>query len=417
MSHTMNPPTRPFLPYNNPALNSVEDLNSFNPKRFSQQSEAPMIAKPQPMAPYIHLDQSTNAKIARAERANATTISRRGLLGVRVLAIALRAGQLLGAMGMLLCMMFVRKLDDITGWICRVPPAVAIFHIVYYIYHVACSDRVRTPRSSVSYFLFASVVDLAIISFYAFIAILSYRQHQGVTDGAWGTIFNDDGAASKIFITVFLTACVCGALAILSLLVTLYLIRIFRHLASLSADQNPFLMDEKDTTAYTPLGKRWSNSTTTTAVAAGAPSLPEISKAVPFLTTRNSDLSVRDSAYYTNIPVPSKTARHSLYPATGHLYPASGPVYDNAPKKSAATADSSGDSVRSVQRGKKTWGNLKAPTQPKRKDSGASSIYNGAPAPVEMRSTSSSLQPEASKGDRDWSFSFRKRSGAQDASP
>lgn len=121
MSHPMNPPTRPFLPYNNPALNSVEDLNSFNPKRFSQQSEAPMIAKPKPMAPYVHLDQSTNAKIARAEHANATTISRRALLGVRVLAIALRALQLLGAMGMLLCMMFVRKLDDITGWICRVP--------------------------------------------------------------------------------------------------------------------------------------------------------------------------------------------------------------------------------------------------------------------------------------------------------
>ncbi|KAH8154999.1 uncharacterized protein LAJ45_00007 [Morchella importuna] len=374
-----------------------------------------MIAKPKPMAPYVHLDQSTNAKIARAERANATTISRRALLGVRVLAIALRALQLLGAMGLLLCMMFVRKLDDITGWICRVPPAVAIFHIVYYIYHVACSDRVRTPKSSVSYFLFASVVDLAIISFYAFIAILSYRQHQGVTDGAWGTIFNNDDAASKIFITVFLVACISGALAILSLLVTLYLIRIFRHLASLSADQNPFLVDEKDSAAYTPLGKRWSDSTTATA----APSMPEISKAVPFLTTRNSDLSVRDSAYYTNIPVPSKTARHSLYPATGHLYPAGGPVYDtpaDTKKSATATVESSGESMRSVKRGKKTWGNLKAGTMPKRKDSGSSSIYNGAPAPVEERSTSTSLQPE-SKGDRDWSFSFRKRSGAHDASP
>lgn len=126
MSFTMNPPVRPFLPYNNPSISSVEDLNAFNPKRISQQSAEPVIPKPQMTAPYLQLDQSVNAKIERAHRLNASPISKRGLLIMRILGILLRIPQLAGAMGLLVCMLFVRKLDDMTGWICRVPVRASI---------------------------------------------------------------------------------------------------------------------------------------------------------------------------------------------------------------------------------------------------------------------------------------------------
>lgn len=121
MSIAMNPPVRPFLPYNNPSISSVEDLNAFDPKRISRQATEPPVPRLQLMAPYVQLDQSITAKIERAHRQNAAPISKRGLLIVRSVAILLRVLQLTGAMGLLVCMLFVRKLDDTTGWICRVP--------------------------------------------------------------------------------------------------------------------------------------------------------------------------------------------------------------------------------------------------------------------------------------------------------
>lgn len=212
-----------------------------------------------------------------------------------------------------------------------------------------------------------------------------------------------------------------SVLTILSIFNTLYLVRVFRRLANLPVDQNPFLDDN-----YIPLpSKRWSQST----AASSAPSLPEVSKAVPFLQTRRSDApSFRDSVLYTNVPVPPlHTPRHSqLYPATGHLYPASGPVSHNRPEdrakgvgttittKEIITETDSTTQAPSIaprsKRVKKSWGNLKAPTTTKRKESSG----EGEVA-VETRTTSSSLQPE--EGGREWSFSFRRRSGASAGAP
>lgn len=199
-----------------------------------------------------------------------------------------------------------------------------------------------------------------------------------------------------------------SGLTSLSVLNTLYLVRVFRRLASLPVDQNPFLED-----LYTALpSKRWSQSTGVSA----APSLPEVSKAVPFLQTRRSDApSFIDSIKYSNVPVPPPhTPRH--YPATGHLYPASGPVSYAGPEESVAAATATKAAITQSpiiqapsiaprsKRVKKSWGNLKAPTTTKRKESGASVVVE------ETRSTSTSLNPE--EDGRQWSFSFRKRSGA-----
>lgn len=196
-----------------------------------------------------------------------------------------------------------------------------------------------------------------------------------------------------------------SGLTFLSVLNTLYLVRVFRRLASLPVDQNPFIED-----TYTPLpSKRWSQSTT----ASAAPSLPEVSKAVPFLQTRRSDApSFIDSIKYSNVPVPAPhTPRH--YPATGHLYSASGPVPYAGPEestKAATTAKAAITHAPSIvprsKRVKKSWGNLKAPTTTKRKES-TGSVDIGV---AETRSTSTSLNPE--EDGRQWSFSFRKRSGA-----
>lgn len=132
MSIAMNPPVRPFLPYNNPSISSVEDLNAFDPKRITRQATEPPVPRLQLMAPYVQLDQSITAKIERAHRQNAAPISKRGLLIVRSVAILLRVLQLAGAMGLLVCMLFVRKLDDTTGWICRVPVRTSTFLSLFF---------------------------------------------------------------------------------------------------------------------------------------------------------------------------------------------------------------------------------------------------------------------------------------------
>lgn len=207
-----------------------------------------------------------------------------------------------------------------------------------------------------------------------------------------------------------------SGLTFLSTLNTLYLVRVFRRLASLPVDRNPFIEDN-----YTPLpSKRWSQSTT----ASAAPSLPEVSKAVPFMQTRRSDASsFIDSIKYSNVPAPPPhTPRH--YPATGHLYSAAGPVLYTGPEDSTKAATATKAAIMEApatlapsiaprsKRVKKSWGNLRAPTTTKRKESsGTVDMDMGAGAGVaETRSTSTSLNPEADG--RQWSFSFRKRSGA-----
>lgn len=62
------------------------------------------------------------------------------------------------------------------------------------------------------------------------------------------------------------------------------------------------------------------------------------------------------------------------------------------------------------KRVKKSWGNLRAPTTTKRKESSGTVDMNMGVDAAETKSTSTSLNPEADG--RQWSFSFRKRSGA-----
>lgn len=183
-------------------------------------------------------------------------------------------------------MLMMRGMDSWTGWICRVPPAVAIVHVVYAIYHLSGSYRLKTPGSSKVYFLLASSVDVAIVCFYAFMAVLSWRQHAAGRDMNWTTVFHDDSIDQKIVFTVFLAACAGAGLTFITLGCSLYLVHAFRKLDSLPPDYNPFVEDEDPHLAVNEK-LRWSSSTadSETALLQGKNPMQE-QRTRPFAATR-----------------------------------------------------------------------------------------------------------------------------------
>jgi hypothetical protein len=150
-------------------------------------------------------------------------------------------------------------------------------------YHLSGSYRLRTPGSSKVYFLFSSSVDVAILCFYSFIALLSWRQNVAGKDMTWTTVFHADGMDGKIVFAVFVTTCAAGGLTLLTLGCSIYLVNACRKLASLPPDHNPFVEDEDPHLAINE--KRWSASSadSETALLTGS---PKAERTLPFAATR-----------------------------------------------------------------------------------------------------------------------------------
>jgi hypothetical protein len=160
-------------------------------------------------------------------------------------------------------------------------PAVATVHTFYAIYHLSGSYRLKTPASSKVYFLFSSSIDCAILTFYAFTGIASWRQHAaGGEDMKWTTVFNDIEINSTIVFTVFLLVCITGGLTLITLVLSLYLIHALRKLANLPPDANPFVEDEDPHLSVKE--NRWSSST----VDSETSFLDSEKRTVPFAATR-----------------------------------------------------------------------------------------------------------------------------------
>lgn len=237
----------------------------------------------------------------------------------------------------------------------------------------------RTPSSTIGYLLFASTVDLAIISFYSFIAVLSWRQHSLGNEMDWATIFTKGGSDEKILLAVFLDACVSGGLTIVSVMFSVYLTLTFRRLANLPPDMNPFL-EAKGSLTRKP-AKRISASTIAS------------QKSIPFASTRHPRP--------IDIPSPKESARFSFPQAASTASPRAS-IMSEAPRYSAISLNDSprnshdmsrhsqAESPQSSPRGikKKTYAPLQA-NSPKRssglRDSRATSANLGAENESEWR--------------------------------
>lgn len=91
----------------------------FNPKRVTEEAEAARNAPPRPVptGPFFNATAPARKRAAHSR----SPVSKTLVKLARYANLLLRVGQLLGAMGLLVCMLLVRGVDDISGWICRVP--------------------------------------------------------------------------------------------------------------------------------------------------------------------------------------------------------------------------------------------------------------------------------------------------------
>ncbi len=157
--------------------------------------------------------------------------SRRVQLGLRILA-------LLGALGLLFCVIAIKGTSGSLGWIIRIAPSVGLLHTLYAVYHLCRSATGRTAASSSSYMLFAAMIDAGLLPFLAFSAFMAHNEHISGAYG-WNTLFDVPLMTWYIVYTTFLLCVIEGGLLLISLVLGVYLAIIFRKIAKLPPDMNP----------------------------------------------------------------------------------------------------------------------------------------------------------------------------------
>ena len=249
---------------------------------------------------------------------------------VRVVQLLLRICAILGAAGLLVCVICIRPTGSSTDWIIRVPPGIAIFHCMYAIYHLSRSSKGRTPSSSASYHIFASIMDAGLVPFLAFTALMAYKEQlEPINDeGHWKTLFGTDFATEKVTQSTFLIATTTGGIHVASLCISVYLALMFRKISQLPPDMNPL---EDNLTSRTRSHKR-NKSSLSMAVSETAMnrdshlSAPLIdsptNRTVPFIHTRNDSAISFGSPTRRSNPHARNDSRNDL-PSQVYHQPAS----------------------------------------------------------------------------------------------
>ncbi|KAK6534125.1 hypothetical protein TWF281_005463 [Arthrobotrys megalospora] len=257
------------------------------------------------MSMETHLKRQANIQMARR-----TIIA---LKASRWLMLVARLLQLVAAIGLVVLLITLRGMDTINGWIMRVPPGVAILHVVYSIYHNARDPKERPPTSSAGYALFAVGSDCCLIPFYVFIAMWTWQQRAQMiatpdNPDNWVSVFNKDNPEFNqlmVFIS-FCTSCAGGGLMVITVLLGLFIAITFRRISRLPPDMNP--LDDSVYTSLTtrPSSKRFSKSSNSSSDSFEKSASRDVSpqRAVPFLEVRTKNGSLnweftKDSDSYT----------------------------------------------------------------------------------------------------------------------
>ena len=199
----------------------------------------------------------------------------------------------------------------------------AILHTVYAVYHLSRSSKGRTPASSASYMLFAAIVDVSLIPFYAFSALMARQEYtESPSPDRWQTLFNDDSITYKIVYSTFLISVTCGGLHLVSCIMSLYLGVLFRKISRLPPDMNPLednltsrhkrnkssLLDNRTSQAST------ANLNNSSGVKVDDPLISPV-RSVPFMHTRNDS-----QTKISDVPHPKDSPRSSRFDVSAPFY-------------------------------------------------------------------------------------------------
>ncbi|KAG9674555.1 hypothetical protein KCU99_g6549, partial [Aureobasidium melanogenum] len=154
---------------------------------------------------------------------------------------ALRLLQLAAALGALICVIIIRGVNDVQGWILRIPPAVDAVVCAYALYNLQRSPKRRPATSSASYNAFSFFVDIALLPFYVFIAFYTATNWTMApdADGRWSTFFHSASKDGKVLESAFLIGTVAGALHLFSTPIDVYLFSTFKKISQYPPDMNP----------------------------------------------------------------------------------------------------------------------------------------------------------------------------------
>ncbi|WEW57193.1 hypothetical protein PRK78_002655 [Emydomyces testavorans] len=316
----------PFL-YDPPPRCKLDPPSApFNPKAYTQASQAPSSPKSKRTGPLVNFNQHPDyfGLIANG-RGNIKKMSPRTKQRVkyaRWFQLALRTLTLIGALGILFCVICIKGTTVTLAWMIRVPPCVSIIHTIYGIYHLFRSAAARTPASSASYMLFASVLDAGLIPLYVFTGIVANVEYESKPYG-WDTLFGTKEAKEQIVHATFLACSTVGGFHLISLGLDLYLAIIFRKISKLPPDMNP-LEDNLTSRGHkrnkSEIAEKYLSQSTTGSGELNRKSLVEEplipTRAVPFMHTRTDSSSTLSGKEFRGTESP----RSSYYSAQSHHY-------------------------------------------------------------------------------------------------
>ncbi|KAK4632405.1 hypothetical protein CLAFUW4_03189 [Fulvia fulva] len=245
---------QPFL--YDPAPNSRPlsyPYSDFNPRAATQSHYAAMTERAerqkrkaaQDGRPLINFNQHPDSYMVvnnpTVDHKPLSPSTKRNIIWTRWSQFVLRLFQEIGALGILVCVICLKMKNDGPGWIIRVAPAWDAVITMYAIYHLLRPAKNRTPASSASYHFFALFMDTGLIPFYVFIALFARQnwEQAPADENRWTSFFSTTYATTTVIWTTFIASIVVGGLHLVSILLDLYLIVMFRKIANLPPDLNP----------------------------------------------------------------------------------------------------------------------------------------------------------------------------------
>ncbi|KAF4636380.1 hypothetical protein G7Y89_g1688 [Cudoniella acicularis] len=355
-----------------PFLYDPIKIKEFDPKAVTRASQQPKPRRVKPEGPLVSFNQHPDSYlILPYGKTNSKPMNpsvKKWIKWMRIFQLFLRCLEVLAAGGLLAMMIIIRGVDDVTGWIMRIVPGVAILHTIYGVYHLSRKAAGRTPASSASYMLFASFFDVSLIPFYAFSALAA-----DVHQETWTVTLNNQELVVTFSEIVFVTATTAAGLHLISLVVSLYLAVTFRKITNLPPDMNP--LEDNLTSRH----KRSKSSISTAATLSSSEkrlSTPleekrssgatyeDLSRppTMPFFHTRTQ--STNSCSTYKSTPPPSRDARSDL------------------PSRQYQVSNSARSSVASGDLKRNSMYETGPPTPPKR-----SSMYETGPPTPPKRSS------------------------------
>lgn len=356
----------PFMYCAERGYNTAFPTTTFDPKAVTRASWEPKPKKTAQSKPLISFNRHPDAHALLLSHQNSHYVplggqTKKWIKRLRGVQLLCRILEFNGALGALILLILVTNIDEVTGWIMRILPGVAMIHCLYAIYHLCRKASGRTPGSSSAYHVFAAIFDLVVSSVYAFGAFSAHQE-----SSLWTTRLSDQNLMRYFVPAIYYMIIAVGGVHLISLSISLWLGVMFRRISLMPPDMNPL----EDNLTARPFHKRNKSSITTANSifekqrhltsteqhnALGF-ELNSVSQApvVPFLHTRegsgSSGSSVRSSVSFIHLPnrqyqiLPGSSPQGSVQAAPSKRYSVPMP-----PKVGAYSAISTADQNSQLQ--------------------------------------------------------------------